>query len=188
MRMKTMKTTISRIFLIVCPLLLGSLSLADHLPSSKIALGKPEHVLATVNVYADTIGTVIKRLGKSDHFSTTTNADYPPGSGERSYEWDRNGVRLRVSTEFRTDRDSKRVIESAPMIVDVWGKEPGGLGTTGRGLPLGADLPMIRKIYGPRFQKDSHAIVLQWKDETTLVVDLNKDGRIGHMQLLAAVE
>ena len=173
---------------ILCLLLCCPALLADHLPACKIAIGKPEHVLAGVNVYDDTIGEVIKRLGKPDHFTATTNADYPPGSGERSYEWDRDGVRLRVGTQFRTDATTKKIVESAPMIVDVWGEGPGNLGITGRGLRLGADLTAIKKIYGSRFQKDPHAVTLQWKDETTLVIDLKKDGRIVHMQLLAAVE
>lgn len=183
-----MKLTAHYLALVVCVLLCGSVLLADHLPPSKIAVGKPEHVLAGVNVYDDTIGAVIKRLGKPDHFSATTNADYPPGSGERSYEWDRDGVKLRVGTEFRTDAATKKVIESAPMLVDVWGERPGNLGSTGRGLPLGANLASIQEVYGSRFQKDMHGVTLQWKDETTLVIDLNKDGRIVHMQLLAAVE
>lgn len=183
-----MKLITRCLVLTVCLLPCGSVLLAEHLPPSKIALGKPEHVLAGVNVYDDTIGAVIKRLGKPDHFSATTNADYPPGSGERSYEWDRDGVRLRVSTEFRTDAATKKVIESAPMLVDVWGEQPGNFGSTGRGLQLCADFATIQKIYGSHFQTDPHAVTLQWKDETTLVIDLNKDNRIVHMQLLAAVE
>ena len=172
-----MKLTARCLLSFVCLLLCGSVLLADHLPPSKIALGRPEHMLAGVNVYDDTIGAVIKRLGKPDHFSATTNSDYPPGSGERSCEWERDGVRLRVGTEFRTDAATKKIIESAPMIVDGWGERPGSLGMTGRGLPLGAGLAAIQKVYGSRFQKDTHAVTIQWKDETTLVIDLNKDGQ-----------
>jgi hypothetical protein len=183
-----MKLTTRCLVWVACLLLCGSALLADHVPPSKIAVGKPEHILAGVNVYDDTIGAIIKRLGKPDHFSATTNPDYPPGSGERSYEWNRDGVRLRVGTEFRTDATTKKVIESAPLLVDVWGKRPGNLGNTGRGLPLGADFATIQKVYGSRSQKNPYAVTLQWKDETTLVIDLNKEGRIVHMQLLAAVE
>lgn len=183
-----MKFTTSFLIQIFCLLICSSLLLADHLPPSKVAIGEPEHVLADVNIYDDTIDGVTQRLGKPDRFNASTNADYPPGSGERSYEWNRNGVRLRVGTEFRTDAKTKKIIESAPMIVDVWGERPGDFGMTGRGLPLGADLAAIRKVYGPRFQKDAHAVTFHWKDETTLLVDLSKEGRIVHMQLLAAVE
>jgi len=179
-----------RPFWLVCLLLVSQLLLADHLPASKIAQSKPEHVLAGVNVYDDNIESVIKLLGKPDKMASTTNADYPPGSGEHSYEWNRDGVRLRVGTEFRTDETSKKIIESAPMIVDVWSAQAQrrSLGSTGKGLSLGANLTAIRRIYGARFQKDPRSVTVQWKDETTLVIDLNQEGHIVHMQLPAATE
>jgi hypothetical protein len=161
---------------------------ADHLPSSEIARSKPEHTLAGVNVYGDKIESVIQRLGKADKITDSTNADYPSGSGERSYEWNRGGIRARIGAEFYTDKTSKKVIESAPMIVDVWGEHEGLLGRTGRGVSLGGTLFQIMKVYGPRLHKDLHRVTIQWKDETTLVIDLNSAERIVHMQLLAATE
>ena len=95
---------------------------------------------------------------------------------------------MRVGTEFRTDETTKKVIESAPMIVDVWGAGVGSIGKTGRGLALGDGISRVMQLYGPRFQKDPHSITLQWKDETTLVLDLDEKGRIIHIQLLAATE
>jgi hypothetical protein len=179
---------ISRNLLFVWLLFACSRLQADHLPPSKMAQGKPEHVLAETNVYDGKIASVIQHLGKPDKVTSTTNADYPAGSGERSYEWNRSGVRLRVGTEFRTDDQTKEVIESAPMIIDVWGEQKGTFGSTGKGLVLGDNLAAIRKVYGPRFQTDPHSITVQWRDETTLVIDLNRAGRIVHMQLLAATE
>jgi hypothetical protein len=151
-------------------------------------LGKPEHVLAGVNVYDDKIESVLEQLGKRSKVDSNTNSDYPQGSGERSYDWDSTEVRVRVGTEFRTDETTKKVIESAPMVVDVWRSGVGLDGKTGRGLALGDGISRVRQVYGPRFQKDPHSIILQWKDETTLVLHLDDKGRIIHMQLLAAIE
>jgi hypothetical protein len=178
------------IFLLFFPLLfvICQLAWSDHLPHSKTALGKPEHVLAGVNVYDDKIESVLEQLGKRSKVDSNTNSDYPQGSGERSYDWDSNEVRVRVGTEFRTDETTKKVIESAPMVVDVWRSGVGLDGKTGRGLALGDGISWVRQVYGPRFQKDPHSITLQWKDETTLVLHLDDKGRIIHMQLLAAIE
>lgn len=178
----------SSVIRLMCLLLLCQGVWADHLAPSKIAEGKPEHMLAGVNVYNSRIESVIKRLGKPDKITSTEDRDGPPGSGERAYEWDRYRVRMRVATEFRTDTVSKRIIETPAMIVDVWGVQRGKFGSTGKGLSLGANIEEIRRIYGPRFQKDAHSVIVQWKDETTLVIDLNHKGHIVHMQLLAATE
>jgi hypothetical protein len=183
-----MKIRAMFLFLFACLFVTCQLAWPDHLPPSKIALGKPEHVLAGVNVYDDSIESVLKRLGKPNKVDSNTNSDYPPGSGERSYDWNSNGVRIRVGTEFHTDETTKKVIESAPMIVDVWASGVGSTAKTGKGLALGDGISRIRKLYGPRFQRDAHSITLQWKDETSLILDLDDNGRIIHMQLLAATE
>ena len=178
-----------RVLYFVFAVLIGTVLVqADHFPPSKVASGVPEHVLSGVNVYEDNIRGVIEHLGKPNRITSSTNPDYPSGSGERSYEWNRGGIRLRVGTEFRTNASTSKAVESAPMIVDVWGDRADTLGTTGRGLSLGDDLSAVRRIYGPRFQKYPRSIKLQWKDETTLSIDLSKTGRITHMQLVAAME
>ncbi len=162
---------------------------ADHLPASEIARGRPEHILAGINVYDGKIETVVKNLGKPLKYTDTASDDGPVGSGERTYEWIRDGVRLRVGTEYYTDRTTKRVVESAPMIVDIWGTAPDqGIGTTGSGLALGEDVRTAARHYGVRFHRDKAGITIQWKDETTLIVDFDPHGIINHMQLMAAVE
>ena len=165
------------------------LAWADHLPPSKIARGRPEHLLAGIDVYKGNIGDAIRMLGKPEKIEDATNPDYPPGSGERSYFWRRDGVRLRVGTVYKTDRVTGKIVEGPPNIVDVWGASSGGgLGSTGRGLSLGDTTTALRTIYGPRYERGDRSMTLQWSDETTMVVDLNTSGQITHIQLLAAVE
>jgi hypothetical protein len=177
-----------RAAIVVC-LLLPQNATADHFPAPKVARSKPERVLAGVNVYSDKISLVIQRLGKPTNYSDAPLADGPEGSGERNYEWLQEGVKVRVGTEYYTDKESKKIIESAPMIVDVWGsKTDPKFGCTGAGLSLGDNIAKAQRLYGSRYQKDQFSITLQWKDETTLVIDFNDTGTIKHMQLLAAVE
>jgi hypothetical protein len=174
---------------IVIFLLLLQNAAADHLPDSKISRSKPEHVLAGVNVYRGKMQSIIQRLGKPTKFSEVPLADGPEGSGERTYEWLHQGINVRVGTDYYTDKESKKIVESAPLVVDVWGSQPGhSLGSTGAGLSLGDNSEKVKRLYGPRYQKDKSSITLQWKDETTLVIDFNGTGTIKHMQLLAAVE
>jgi hypothetical protein len=162
---------------------------ADHLPPSEMARRKPEHILAGINVYDGTIETVVKNLGKPLKYADAPSEQGPVGSGERTYEWIRDGVRLRVGTEYYTDRTTKKVVESAPMIVDIWGDSPGqGAGTTGSGLALGEDIRAVARHYGNRFHRDKTGITVQWQDDTTLIVDFDTHGTINHMQLAAAVE
>lgn len=174
--------------MVVCLLLLHHAA-ADHFPVSKVAKSKPEHVLASVNVYSDKISSVIQRLGKPTNYSDVPLADGPEGSGERTYEWFRKGIRVRVGTEYFTDKGSKNIVESAPMIVDIWGSgAKSKLACTGAGLSLGDNTAKIQHLYGSRYQRDKSSVTLQWKDQTTLVIDFNDTGSIKHMQLLAAVE
>ena len=96
---------------------------------------------------------------------------------------------MRVSTEFYTDKDSKRIVESEPIVVDVWGdRKDGTWGRTSRGLSIGDDASAVKRLYGDRLRGDTHGFLIQWEDETTLVVDINGTGRIVHMKLSAATE
>jgi len=163
--------------------------LADHFPQSAIANGNTEHLLGGINIHGDTVASVIMRMGPPDKFEESTSRDYPLGSGERSYEWNRNGIRLRMGTEFYTDKKAMTLVESPPIVVDVWGQHGGTkVGITGRGLSIGDDLAKVKTLYGDRFQTDPHSVTIQWKDETTLSIDFSNDGHITHMQLFASQE
>lgn len=163
--------------------------LADHFPPSAIANGNAEHVLGEINIHGDTVAAVITRMGSPDKFKESTSRDYPSGSGERSYKWNRDGIRSRISAEVFTDKKAMTLVESPPIVVDVWGQHGGAkMGITGRGLSIGDDLAKVKKLYGNHFQTNPHSVTLQWKDETTLSVDFSNDGHITHMQLFASQE
>jgi hypothetical protein len=177
---------------VVCTVLLLYLQrpvLADHFPPSAIANGNAEHLLGGISIHGDTVASVITRMGSPDKFEESTSRDYPLGSGERSYEWNRDGIRLRMGTEFYTDKKAMTLVESPPIVVDVWGQHGGAKeGMTGRGLSIGDDLAKVKKLYGDHFQTDPHSMTIQWKDETTLSIDFSNDGHITHMQLFATQE
>ena len=176
----------------VCAVLCLSLQrpvFADHFPPSAIANGNAEHVLGGISIHRDAVASVIVRMGSPEKFEESTSRDYPSGSGERSYEWNRNEIRLRMGTEFYTDKKAMTLVESPPIVVDVWGQHGGAKeGMTGRGLSIGDDLAKIKKLYGDRYQTDPHSVTIQWKDETTLSIDFSNDGHITHMRLFASQE
>ena len=162
---------------------------ADHFPQSDIAIGKSEHLLGGISIHDDTVASVMQRMGPLDKFEESTSRDYPDGSGDRSYEWDRDGIRLRMGTEFYTNKKAMTLVESPPIVIDVWGQHGGAKeGMTGGGLSIGDDLAKVKRLYGDRFQTDPHSVTIQWKDETTLSIDFSNDGHITHMQLFASQE
>ena len=162
---------------------------ADHFPPSDIAIGKAEPLLGGISIHNDTVASVMVRMGQPDKFEESTSRDYPLGSGERRYEWNRDGIRLRMGTEFYTDKKAMTLVESPPIVVDIWGQHGGGkLGITGSGLSIGDGLAKVKKLYGDRSQTDPHSVTIQWKDETTLSIDFSNDGHITHMQLFASQE
>jgi hypothetical protein len=116
---------------------------ADHLPPSEIANGKAEHLLAGISIKDGTVASAVKQIGSPDKFKESTSEDL---SGERSYEWDRKGVRVQMGTEFYTDKLSKTLVESPPLFVDVWGsRDDSEAGATGSGLGIGDDLAKVKR-------------------------------------------
>jgi hypothetical protein len=180
------KVGLSWVFCAILCLCLQLESFGDHLRPSDIAIGKSEHVLGGISIRRDTVASIMIRMGPPEKCEESTSSDL---SGERSYEWNRNGIRLRMRTEFYTDKKARTTVESPPIIVDIWGQHgTPNIGVTGSGLLIGDDLAKVKKLYGERFQTDPHSITIQWKDETTLSVDFSNDGHITHMQLFASQE
>jgi hypothetical protein len=159
---------------------------ADHLPDNEIARGKSDAVLSGVNVYGTTIARVEKRLGSPALTETVPETGIVAGG--RNYEWRRPGVRLIVGTW--NDKGESSIAYS----VEVWGRKPDGvIGVTGRGLTLGSTLRAIRQIYGSRFRQikrddGTQQITIQWQDETTLELYLDRQDQVNHMHLLASTE
>jgi hypothetical protein len=160
---------------------------ADHPPPSGIAIGKAEHLLGGISIHKDTVASVMMRMGPPEKFQESTSSDL---SGERSYEWNRDGIRLRMGTEFYTNRKAMTLVESPPIVVDVWGQDDRAtkVGVIGGGLSIGDDLAKVKKLYGDRFEADPHSVTIEWKDETILSVDFSNDGHITHMRLHASQE
>jgi hypothetical protein len=160
---------------------------ADNPPPLGIAKGKAEHLLGGINIHKDTVASVMMQMGPPEKFQESTSSDL---SGERSYEWNRGGIRLRMGTEFYTDRKAMTLVESPPIVVDVWGQSGGDtkVGATGGGLLIGDDLAKVKNLYGDRFEADPHSVTFEWKDETILALDFSNDGHITHMRLHASQE
>ena len=159
---------------------------AEDLPRDERQKGTHETTLSEVDVYKDTIAVVVSSLGRPN--KTIETQDTSIVAGGRDFIWKRDGVRLVVGTW--NDKGN----ESTPYSVEVWGPHSNGLlGSTGRGLKLGDTLRAIIRIYGRRFAiykfSDGRTqVTLQWRDNTTLYVYLDRSGHIDHMHLLAAPE
>jgi hypothetical protein len=107
-----------------------------------------ENRLSGVTVGKSPIAEVIKVLGKPQKFMEVTSPDDPSGSGERIYTWLEGRVTFQVKTEFYTDRLG-RLVESTVHAAEAWGREPSAqFGRTGRGLALGSDVSVAKRIYG----------------------------------------
>jgi hypothetical protein len=162
--------------------------LTQHLPDRLQATGKPEHVLAGIDVYRTLPTDLSARLGptvKTEVF----NGDRALGWESTHYWWLKTGVRLRVATQsFLRNGAPPRVRLSD---IDVWGpvRGPNRIGVTGAGLGLGDSMARVVRCYGSRLSVDGGSegttVVIQWPDGTSLTVDLDKGGRIVHIQLSA---
>lgn len=159
---------------------------ADDLPARLRAKGSPDTMLAGIDVYTTTVREAIAKLGKPAKV-----VDYPetgPVAGGRDYEWDNKRLKLVCSTW--NDKGENSHIYS----VEEWGVDTDGKTyATGRGLTLGSTLSEIHRIYGQRIvvSKLGNGVVqitIQWRDDTTLYLFLNKSGHLDHMQLLAATD
>jgi hypothetical protein len=182
MRKRQMKAVVLMLFLSFASALL----LADDLPSRRRAKGSSDTKLAGIDVYTSAIKTVIAKLG--DPTKVIDVADTGVVAGGRDYEWTKKDLKLVCGTW--NDKGENSVVYS----VELWGTDAAReIGRTGRGLKLGSTFSDIHRIYGQRMQmsKLDHGIVqitIQWNDDTTLYLFLNKNGHIDHIHLLASTE
>jgi len=131
-----------------------------------------ETVLSAIDLYDSKVEQVIANLGAPSRVAETA-------ASERSYEWDRKTCRLKI---LALDNGSITRI-------DVWGTTPdSGIGTTGRGLKLGATIDDARRLY-IRFPADSDPTLKGYSywdcapSRPVLGIDFGKGGRIDHMKL-----
>jgi len=164
----------------------GVVSKADDLPDRLRAKGSSETTLAGIDVYKSGVKAVIAALGQP-----TKVIDVPdsgPIAGGRDYEWEKGGLKLVCGTWNNKGQGS------VCYSVEVWGiSSSNKIGSTGRGLKLGATLADIHRIYGQRMlvaklDDGDLQVTVQWPDDTTLYLFVNKNGRIDHIHLLASTE
>lgn len=139
---------------------------------------KTERVLSGIDIYNDSIESVISHLGPPTTISEK--------STEAVYTWEKGACRVRVAV-------ISGALESGITDIDVWGKEEcSGIGTTGQGLNLGAKLPEVRRTYGPPayfIWKHPRPQILTF-DPTcdtapVLAIDFDENGEVDHMKLTA---
>ena len=158
---------------------------ADHLPDHLQARGRPETVLARINLETTSIEKIIKLYGKP-----TEEKKWEPGmpnsAGQIDYYWRRRGLNLHVQIEFIDKDPSWKPVE----LVEVSVGTSRSVGVTRAGLALGDTLADLRRVYGRRFHLRSipkhniHDVTVQWRrEEYSLVATLDSKNRITSLSL-----
>ncbi len=155
---------------------------ADELPAREQAKGKPEKILAGINIDRSRISDIIKLYGKPAKVSTDPK---PPNLNvveTHHYYWSKGSTRLHVAMygEYMGFIEVKGAPSSSQIV------------RTGKGLKIGDDLADVRRIYGPIFKVRNiphlkiHDMMIQWRtQEYSLVADLDEKGRIKSLILSA---
>ena len=151
--------------------LCSATGLADHLPPSLVARGRPEHVLAGIDVYKTSVSSLMTRFGRPESFQK-----YPQTEESGEVIW-----RLKGSTVHATMN-----ADGIAYAVEVSGA-PNEVASTGKGLRLGASLTEAERAYGTRFLHQGDQVTYQWSDETELRLKL-EGNQVRSMLLIAAVE
>jgi hypothetical protein len=150
-------------------------------PTSKLARGKDELVLAEVEIFKTSVPALLRKLGKP-----TERREVSPATedivGERLYVWKKPNVTVQVGTMFATKRIFKGGLAETPYYISVDGSD-GVIGKTGRGLKLGDSYSSIATTYGSRYVKKGRRATIQWETTTELEVGWNEKGIINHIEL-----
>ena len=161
-----------RRFTLLVALILGAATMfADHLPSSLVARGRPEHVLAGIDVYKTSVDSLMGKFGRPVSFKK-----YPETEEAGEVIWNLKGSVLHASMNA----------DGTAYAVEVSGT-PSAFTSTGKGLRLGESLKEVQRDYGNRFLRRGDLVTLQWSDETELRLHLAGE-RIVSMLLIANVE
>ncbi|GAC1657574.1 MAG: hypothetical protein NVS9B15_18930 [Acidobacteriaceae bacterium] len=149
-----------------------------------------EHRLAGIDLYGDPMSVTLRRMGKPDRVEDIPDEASAIVRGERSYYWYRGALTVRVDTEYHQDEVSHRMVQSRAVVIDVFGDlaSSGELARTGAGLSIGNKISRIKHVYGAVSRGADGRAIIRWPDGTTLTVDADKSGRIGHIQLAKASE
>lgn len=155
---------------------------SDHLPSNKVARGKPESTVAGFDIYRTHLKQVFAVLGKPVKMTETPETS--DVVGVKDCEWHRDGLILQVSATTYKGEDSLTSIEVTGTNVHS------RFGRTGRGLHLGDTLADVRRIYGSRVlrsnTKDRGILIeIQWEDSSELLLYAKNSKNIDTITLLA---
>ena len=157
--------------------------IADHLPPSQLAQGKPETRMGPVLLDRTNVNDLVRLYGEPSGRKVISD-DNMGTRGEYVYSWKIGPAKLEVRTWFQPKG------ESAIDSVEVWGDSAVQF-ATGRGLRLGAKRSDIKRLYGDRYQSGKKQpnglafVFLQWSIGNELHVDLNENGRVDHILLVA---
>jgi hypothetical protein len=173
-------------------LILAVPTAADHLPDKLLASGKPEKILAAINLEKTKLDDVVRMYGPP-----TREVKVPNNPSWTGYVWETTRAKLEVSVNRGP---------AGHAIGDVYieGTDSGPMGSTGRGLRLGDEMHTLKRIYGSRFElshpsADSlrsrrefagvaadRRVNVQWKSqEFTLTIGFNVRGK-NHRALVSA--
>lgn len=145
--------------------------LADHLPETLLAQGRPETVLCGIDVIRSRTPELLEKFGKPISYDK-----YPKTEEAAEISWDKEGSKIHVTINADDIAYAVRVTGARSAIAK-----------TGRGLELGQTMEDLKSVYGDKFVKRGNIITLQWRDGTEMRVALDK-GRIVSLMLIAPVE
>jgi hypothetical protein len=172
--------------------LVSTSALADHLPEAQLANGKPEVVLAGIDLEQAGIDDVIRLYGPPSR-----KLNFPNNPAWTGYIWETRRAKLEVGVNSGPNRD---------RITDVYvqGTDRRSMGTTGRGLKLGDNLTELKRLYGDHFQVEdsslgfvsnrkeftgvanAHRVRIQWRSiGFTLTAGFTDAGNIAALWLLS---
>jgi hypothetical protein len=175
------------VWLLICQ----GISMADHLPEKQLANGKPETMLAGINLRSAKLNDVVRMYGPP-----TREVKAPNNPAWTGYVWELPEAKLEVGV----NRDA-----SGARVDDVYveGTAKGQVGYTGRGLKLGDSIKSIKRIYGSRYEITrleneprnrmeftgvtvaNQRVTIQWRSEDfTLTVGIGSNGKIIAMWLI----
>jgi hypothetical protein len=164
----------------------ASIGIADELPDELLARGRPETVLAGIDLKHTTIEKIVKRFGKPTAEKRWEPA-MPNSVGQIDYYWHKKGLDLHVGIQYSNKEPDWKPVDR----VEIGPGTSRQLGKTGAGLKLGDSLSDLRRLYGRRFhmrdipKSKIHDVMIQWRrEEYSLVATLDQRNRITSLTLV----
>ncbi|HEX4322331.1 MAG TPA: hypothetical protein VHZ52_15575 [Acidobacteriaceae bacterium] len=154
------------------------------------ARGKPEAMLAGIDLRRGHIGQIILRFGKPLKFEDMPVKGCPECGGERHYMWQKNGWILRVKTEYSRNPTTHHNDEDEPSSVSAERTAlTGGTVKTGKGLLIGDTESTFKRIYGTRFiegtnsKTGKHYIKIEWAGGIDMFIDFDTQSKICRIEI-----